>query len=806
MGWAVTTWQHRNPGDRYQLPRAEEQNSWNRAAEFHETERSLGEKIKAFEKPRHTELDKIELVNNSGDDLVAGAILQIDGSPLGKNEQGERAQDATKPDRTHPWFDGIKPDGACNRYGALVRHLKSEEIGEAQVSGPTFARVDISNGHTRCSVRKDTTHLIGDDDGPIEILWKPDGTTSGIHLCLVEFEQVGPPTTYVAKVLGGIPSRQGLQLGKATAEIYRLDPHDYTTCEDKALVPVTIPSGSTLTKCVFNLSESAISDEYVLVHRDECGNWLAGEAGSMGLICFRSEAHRTRETDAAGNFFGRKLGRVMDVVGSVPNQVGDLVELRDCERLYLGEVAGCYGIAVPTGGKNDSNQDIYVVIESQELAAWIAFRTKESRSTGAPEQVIKCELIDHFGFANAVFPPGEATQSGGGTSCSDLTYFWRVDPQHQNGGYWEADPNHEQTPCCTWPGQPSGVGQFDGDQQTVPGVPLPLPGCQDPPGTTNIEVEVKFLEGTFPQALGPDETESGKGAMGFAFLDVQWDETEEDNAGPLEYIAVQCDQRTTRISFIGDKICAGEHPDIDDGDAMDFFPHGQLPKLPLTATNEHNHASMGGPMEAEWDEAKQQYILDDVPLVDEIVLLPPAAGGCELRQRRVSLESCEEPTVSKSVQFTDVLIDTRTVIDPSDCSGEGNAPSLKTYGTKAKALTCMPCESDFPPGAVDACTNPQCAEGQSMYYDADGNTQCYDTGTQPAGWTVCPDDPSQSTCTEELLSEHEFPSVSVIVDVFDDECLKQRPQQIYIVCAGSLGAEEDVAECTDCESGSGSGG
>ena len=215
--------------------------------------------------PVHTQLDMLKVRNDTGFDLPRYSIVELDGAITDDDEIT----------RVHPWQSGIKPTSRCERYASLIRAIKSGDIGDVQVSGPTFALVDITLGDTRCSPKKGATNLVGDDDGPIEILWRPKGKDSGVHECIVEFEQVVPPGTYIAKIpINGIPPRVDLVVGKVECEICRLDPHDYTVCEEKTLVPVLLPGGSPLTKCVYNISKSPVLSEFEPVHRDECGNWL----------------------------------------------------------------------------------------------------------------------------------------------------------------------------------------------------------------------------------------------------------------------------------------------------------------------------------------------------------------------------------------------------------------------------------------------------------------------------------------------------------------------------------------------------
>ena len=270
------------PGQAWKPPRADQQNAWDLAAEFYAIKQRLSVALSKKERmPVPTELDVIKVRNDTGADRLPGQIVQLD------------VEIIDTPTRLHPWVSGITPTSRCDRYAILRYATKSNKIRWAQVSGPTFALVDITNGHKKCSPKFSQHHLFGDDDGPIPILWKPDAETTGVHECIVGMGQPLPPGAYVAKIpTGGIPPRDGLYPGTATCEIWRLEPHDYTGPGAKSLVAVLKPDATTLTKAVYNLSLSEIAEavEYHPIHREECGNWFTTAAASSpncGDITFK---------------------------------------------------------------------------------------------------------------------------------------------------------------------------------------------------------------------------------------------------------------------------------------------------------------------------------------------------------------------------------------------------------------------------------------------------------------------------------------------------------------------------------------
>lgn len=257
------------------------------------------------------------------------------------------------------------------------------------------------------------------------------------------------------------------------------------------------------------------------------------------LICFKLLDDRSREQNAQGQLFGRARAVVQAVYGD-SRLVKDDVFIADfCDRLYLGAVEGCEGLALDFGvrGADPSEQEqdsvpYLPVIECQELSAWIEFETYSNRATGAPEQDIACKVIDYFGFANAVFPPGIVNQ-------------------------------HNQ----------------------------------------NRELVVRFLAGTLPKMQ--------KGATGFAFFNVQYDDLL--TADDMRYQAVISDQLCLLLGMVNEKFCSGQKIRATDQRAMTFWPFGQEPqgaqgRILVTAENPLRLSSLGNDTIAAFDFGVDKFV------------------------------------------------------------------------------------------------------------------------------------------------------------------------------------------------------
>ena len=122
-------------------------------------------------RPRETDIIKAK--NTSGEARRLGEILRIDGKAI------ETVTDENK------WLLGVEPtdDGY---FGILKEPAAISGIASLQVSGCCMALVNVTDAsHTRATSADTEYVLQSGDDGPIEILFAPDGT--GEKTCVVRF-------------------------------------------------------------------------------------------------------------------------------------------------------------------------------------------------------------------------------------------------------------------------------------------------------------------------------------------------------------------------------------------------------------------------------------------------------------------------------------------------------------------------------------------------------------------------------------------------------------------------------------------
>lgn len=126
---------------------------------------------------RPRESDIIKVRNDSGAARRKGEILRIEGSAL------------TDVVDEHIWLLGVEPT-AEGYFGILKRPCETSAVESLQVSGCCLALVTISDlSHTRAKAADGSYVLESSDDGPVEILYAPDGT--GEKECVVRFAGSG---------------------------------------------------------------------------------------------------------------------------------------------------------------------------------------------------------------------------------------------------------------------------------------------------------------------------------------------------------------------------------------------------------------------------------------------------------------------------------------------------------------------------------------------------------------------------------------------------------------------------------------
>jgi len=122
-------------------------------------------------RPRETDIIKAK--NNSGAVRRLGEILRISGKAL------DTVTDENK------WLLGVEPtdDGY---FGILKEPAAISGIASLQVSGCCMALVNVTDADHKRAASADGEYVLqSSDDGPIEILFAPDGT--GEKNCVVRF-------------------------------------------------------------------------------------------------------------------------------------------------------------------------------------------------------------------------------------------------------------------------------------------------------------------------------------------------------------------------------------------------------------------------------------------------------------------------------------------------------------------------------------------------------------------------------------------------------------------------------------------
>ena len=126
-------------------------------------------------RPRETDIIKAK--NTSGAARRLGEILRIDGKAI------ETVTDENK------WLLGVEPtdDGY---FGILKEPVENNGLASLQVSGCCMALVNVTDAdHKRATSAEGEYVLQSGDDGPIEILFAPEGT--GEKTCVVRFAGSG---------------------------------------------------------------------------------------------------------------------------------------------------------------------------------------------------------------------------------------------------------------------------------------------------------------------------------------------------------------------------------------------------------------------------------------------------------------------------------------------------------------------------------------------------------------------------------------------------------------------------------------
>ena len=163
-----------SPGSPFKPPAARIWNNMVEAGKAYSDSRLNNEAPNPI-RPRETDIIKVK--NTSGAVRRLGEILRISGKAI------ETVTDENK------WLLGVAPtdDGY---FGILKEPVATNGLASLQVAGCCMALVDITDaGHTRATSATGDYVLQSGDDGPIEILFAPDGT--GEKTCVVRFAGSG---------------------------------------------------------------------------------------------------------------------------------------------------------------------------------------------------------------------------------------------------------------------------------------------------------------------------------------------------------------------------------------------------------------------------------------------------------------------------------------------------------------------------------------------------------------------------------------------------------------------------------------
>jgi hypothetical protein len=189
-------------------------------------------------RPRETDIIKAK--NTSGSARRLGEILRLSGKAI------ETVTDENK------WLLGVEPtdDGY---FGILKEPAASNGLASLQVSGCCMALVNVADADHRRATSADGEYVLqSGDDGPIEILFAPDGT--GEKTCVVRFSSVGSggtPTILfeIIRVLRGF----GLNCNAMECEVINI------SCGDNSVTIGDIVTVYDEIGCIFNAPEHLLA-------------------------------------------------------------------------------------------------------------------------------------------------------------------------------------------------------------------------------------------------------------------------------------------------------------------------------------------------------------------------------------------------------------------------------------------------------------------------------------------------------------------------------------------------------------------
>lgn len=291
--------------------------------------------------------------------------------------------------------------------------------------------------------------------------------------------------------------------------------------------------------------------------------WYIVKSADPGRIIGKLQNDKTREK-VGGLSIGRGNVLIDDILGDVPDSIGDTVEVIFGNLRWDGAVKGCTVIA-------DYIDGVYSATESQELAAGFWAYTLEDRTTGGPQQDVTVQLVQRTGHANADFIPDPST--GTAVECGYILQTW--------DGVKIVNDYSQFNFCCIpdWNTYPFPENPTLGQQHKVFGIPTVK--CVPPTPST---LKVRFLADTFQDMR--------QGALVWVTHDNDLP-NEEDNSGMYWY-AIQCNQLDHTIRATLTQDMCGVDPAFESVTGNSPFPFSQLPVGTPEIKNLDNRAGKAG--------------------------------------------------------------------------------------------------------------------------------------------------------------------------------------------------------------------
>ena len=452
-------------------------------------------------------------------------------------------------------------------------------------------------------------------------------------------------------------------------------------------------------------------------HHDH--RWYIIPIAKSGLICFKLLTDRTRETDAGGLKFGRADAIIQDIDGDVPDMVGDTVEIRFWDKLWLGAVKDCEGLARPSSIGGTPNK--YIAIECQELSQWIQFLLTADR-IGTADADIAMSVTEWNGNSNAVIDPStflgqsptvhfaagtfpRAFQGAIGFAILDVDYENDSDNSGMKYHVLQCDqmsPLHQVT-----------HGSFCslGTPTITAADPMFFyPFGQRDPNLTQAQDYIGLA------------SNGGEGFTG-------WHETAEEHA----MLNAQYETQTIVVK--------------DDNGSVIYFDDQQ------------GCAYKAAELEVQLHTCKQAQDATQVQLYEQEVASgftdeTSDSGSsdrdvCQIDTIKICTPRSQPPAGDPLMEFVAVanMVDLEEHATASCLNGiyqKQYVACVENYTEPIPVICGDNCDADSSGSGstgADICgTCADCPEGETKYYKADGSCECFGPGSPTEGWTACPEE------------------------------------------------------------------